>query len=141
MALTYLSFQTIQFFSRRASLTLENSVASTQFGQAFLSGMFRGVRYKCRILYLNEHECHNFRSSSGSISKQLKIPQASVQRIVCKCKNLGTTHKLYLLKGRHKLTPRVKQTLVEKVTLKPKDNNKHTSTSTVYPYLIRIWGI
>lgn len=58
---------------------------------------------------------HKSGSLLEAISKQLRIPQASVQITVCNL-NLDKTQTLHCSGSRHKLTPR-NETLVQKVQL------------------------
>lgn len=69
-------------------------------------------------------ELHKSGSSLGSISKQLSVPRASVQTVVYKYKNFGTTLTLPRSGRRHKLSPKDEKTLVQKVHLDPKMTTK-----------------
>ena len=73
----------------------------------------------------------------GEISKRLKVPCSSVQKIVCKYKHHGTTQPSYRSGRRCILSPRVERTLVRKVQINPrttaKDLVKMLEETYLYP--------
>ena len=62
--------------------------------------------------------------SLGAISKQLQIPQSSVQTIIRKYNVFGTTETLQCSGRKRKLTTEDEQILVRKVKLNPKTTKK-----------------
>ena len=63
-------------------------------------------------------------SSLGAISKRLKVPHSSVQTIVHKYKQHGTTQPSYPSGRRRVLSPRDERTLVQKVQINPRSTAK-----------------
>ena len=60
-----------------------------------------------------------------AISKCLKVPRSSVQTIVCKYKQHGTTQPAHRSGRRRVLTPRDERTLVWKVQINPRTTAKY----------------
>uniref|UniRef100_A0A8K9UTL7 Transposase Tc1-like domain-containing protein n=1 Tax=Oncorhynchus mykiss TaxID=8022 RepID=A0A8K9UTL7_ONCMY len=69
-------------------------------------------------------DLHQSGSSLGAISKHLKVPRSSVQTIVRKHKNHGTTQPSYRSGRRRILSPRDEHTLVRKVQINPRTTAK-----------------
>ena len=69
-------------------------------------------------------DLHKSGSSLGAISKRLKVPRSSVQTIVRKYKQHGTTQPSYRSGKRCVLFPRDECTLVRKVQLNPRTTAK-----------------
>ncbi|CDQ80246.1 unnamed protein product [Oncorhynchus mykiss] len=70
-------------------------------------------------------DLHKSGSSLGAISKCLKVPRSSVQTIVRKYKNHGTTQPSYRSGRRRVLSPRDERTLVRKVKINPRTTAKY----------------
>uniref|UniRef100_A0AAQ4S874 Transposase Tc1-like domain-containing protein n=1 Tax=Gasterosteus aculeatus aculeatus TaxID=481459 RepID=A0AAQ4S874_GASAC len=73
------------------------------------------IDLKKRIIDLNK--------SGKSLSKQLQVPRATVQTIVCKYKVHGTV--LSPSGRKHKLSPAAERTLVRRVKSQPRTTKKH----------------
>ena len=69
-------------------------------------------------------DLHMSCSSLGAVSKRLKVPRSSVQKIVRKYKQHGTTQPSYHLGRRRFPSPRDERTLVRKVQINPRTSAK-----------------
>uniref|UniRef100_A0AAZ3PUR4 Transposase Tc1-like domain-containing protein n=1 Tax=Oncorhynchus tshawytscha TaxID=74940 RepID=A0AAZ3PUR4_ONCTS len=69
-------------------------------------------------------DLHKSGSSSGAISKHLKVPCLSVHTIVCKYKHYGTTLQSCRSGRRRILSPRDEHTLVREVKINPRTTAK-----------------
>lgn len=71
---------------------------------------------------------HTSGASLGAISRQLGVPRPSVQTIVRKYTDLGTTKTLPRSGRKSKLTPRAEKALVRKVRANPRSTKKQLCT-------------
>ena len=69
-------------------------------------------------------DLHKSGSSLGAISKRLKVPRSSVQKIVRKYKHHGTRQQSYRSVRRRVLSPRDERTLVQKGQINPRTTAK-----------------
>ena len=70
-------------------------------------------------------QLHKSGTSLGAISRQLEVPRSSVQTILRKYRDLGTTKTLPRSGRKSKLTPTDERALVRKVRFNPKTTKKH----------------
>ena len=85
-----------------------------------LSASLLDIMEKSKEISQHLVDLHKSGSSLGAISKRLKLPRLSVQTIVRRYKQHGTTQPLYHSGRRRILSPRDERSLVRKVQINPR---------------------